>query len=92
MTIVAAHQYIREFMRFLLVFAVEVGESAVRTVPVAQFKLDLVKPRGINVDCDVELVVALVAARIVALLVALGVLIEDLFLVLSDVCLNVGDL
>ena len=43
-------------------------------------------------DCDVELVVALVAARIVALLVALGVLIENLFLVLSDVCINVGDL
>ena len=92
MTIVSAHKYIRKLVYFLLVFAVEVGEAAVRTVPVAQFKLDLVKPWGINVDCDIELVVALVAARIVALLVALGVLIEDLFLVLSDVCFNIPDL
>ena len=66
--IVAAHQYIRKLVHFMLVFTVEVGESAVRTVTVAQFKLDLVKPWGINVDCDIELIVALVAARIVALL------------------------
>ena len=90
--IVAAHQYIRKLVHFMLVFTVEVGESAVRTVTVAQFKLDLVKPWGINVDCDIELIVALVAARIVALLVALGVLIENLFLVLPDVCFNISDL
>ena len=89
-TIVSAHQYIREFVRFLLVFAIEVGEAAVRTISVTQFKLDLVKPRGIHVDGDIELIVAFVAARLVAFLVALGVLIEDFFLVFPNVRFNIS--
>ena len=90
--IVAAHQYIRKLAHFLLVFAVEVGEAAFGTISVTQFKFNLVKPRGINMDCNVEFIIVLVTARMAALLVALGVLIENLFLVLSDVCLNVGAL
>ena len=43
-TIAAAHQYIRKLAHFLLVFAVEVGEAAFRTVSVTQFKFNLVKP------------------------------------------------
>ena len=89
---VMAHQYIRKFVRFLLVFAVEIGEAAVRAVSVTQLKLDLVKPRGIHVDYDIKLIVALVAARIVALLVALGVLKKDLLLVFPDVRFNICDL
>ena len=81
---VAAHQYIRELVHFLLVCAIEVGEASVRTVSVTQFKLDLVKPRGIHVDGDIELIVAFVAARLVAFLVAIRVLIEDFFLVFPD--------
>ncbi len=87
---VAAHQYIRELVHFLLVCAIEVGEASVRTVSVTQFKLDLVKPRGIHVDGDIELIVAFVAARLVAFLVALGVLIEDFFLVFPDVRFNIS--
>lgn len=88
-TIAAAHQYIRKLAHFLLVFAVEVGEAAFGTVSVTQFKFNLVKPRGINMDCNVEFIIALVTGRMEALLVALGILTEDLLLVLLDVRFNI---
>lgn len=88
-TIAAAHQYIRKLAHFLLVFAVEVGEAAFGTISVTQFKFNLVKPRGINMDCNVEFIIVLVTARMAALLVALGILTEDLLLVFLDVRFNI---
>ena len=78
-----------QLVQLSFIFTVKIRIRAVGTVSVAEFKFDRVEPRRLDMNGDIELIIALVALGGITLAVSLRVRIEDLFAVFAYLRINI---